>query len=635
MPTRILNIAMNEKRNHAGALLFLWGAVLAAFVAFAALAGAAEGSPLGPGRTQDAAGRIAQYYENIAQRTLSRYYEEATFLVKARVDAEAPVEAEPPAEELGAAGSETPPQLPGLPFLPETMQPTPSEKDAKPNAQGNPSVTLDVLVDTSYSDRDLEFVRNLLTMAAHLDETRGDKVSVHEGVFPRDNRALQSYRKPMEPPPLAAAKNDSTARAGSDRDKDRDRDKDKDKEKPVNPFSAYMDYLPSLIPLVLICLLILACVWMVSRAISGSSHAERLEQARAYLHAQPESTPTSQPVDTKVGAASAKPQPSEMSGFRPFLLNCFVGSPKHCGQIIKSWIQRDPEKGLRDAAALVASLDGRLMGVLAPEIGRELAQQMETHLSVGEPQSQEELLVTYKEFKREFQNLQGGDDNDQYKDLFGFLRQMNEQQIMHILRDESQGIAGLVMAQLPGETSGAILQKIDPENRAKLLIAMGNIDHIPLNVYKEIADRLSLKALEVGNMRYVAADGVDSILELIDSLPLSLQFQYIHSISEMDLGLGEKLRNRYVTLPELVGLPDRFLSGILQNLDQETLIMALLHVDEAIRGKVLSLLPERMQMMVSSGLEGGKDATPKDSETAQRRLLHRIRDEIKHSGRPA
>jgi flagellar motor switch protein FliG len=206
---------------------------------------------------------------------------------------------------------------------------------------------------------------------------------------------------------------------------------------------------------------------------------------------------------------------------------------------------------------------------------------------------------------------------------------------MHILRDESLGIVGLVLAQLPGEMAGGILQKTDPDNRAKLLIGMGNIDHIPLNVYKEIADRLSLKALEVGNMRYVAADGVDSILELIDNLPLNLQFQYIHSISEMDLGLGEKLRNRYVTLPELVGLPDKFLANVIQGLDQETLILALLHVDEAIRSKVISLLPERMQMMVSGGLEGVREKTPKDSEVAQRRILQRIRDEIRHSGRPA
>jgi len=329
-------------------------------------------------------------------------------------------------------------------------------------------------------------------------------------------------------------------------------------------------------------------------------------------------------------------QPPELAAFRPFLLNCFVGNPKHCVQIIKSWIQRDTEKGLRDTGALVASLDTRLLGVLGPELGKDVAQKLEMHVQVGEVPPAEELLVVYKEFKREFKNLSSeGLDENQYKDLFGFLQQLTAQQIMHILKDESMGIAGLVLAQLPPESAGAILQKVEPDNRAKLLISMGNIDNIPLNVYREIADRLSLKALDVGNMRYVAADGVDSILELIDNLPLNLQFNYIHSISEMDLGLAEKIRNRYVTLPEVAGLPDKFLSAILQNLDQDTLITALLHADDGLRRKVLALLPERMQMMVQSGLEASPDSPPRVSEAAQRKLLHRIRDEIRLSGRPA
>ncbi len=585
----------------------------------------AQPAPAGARAPQDQAGKLAQYYEAVAARTLSRYYEEATFLVKAKVEMEPPPEMELGGEDPAAVAGESPQQLPGLPFLPDNMQPAPPAQpaaDADKGSGGIQAVTLDILVDTGYSEKDADFIRNLLVMATRLDEQRGDRVSVHEGVFPRDNRSLTNYRKPVDPPPPAPVppKTDPPAK------------KEDPKEKAaMNPFSNYTDHLPSLIPLVIICLLILACVWMVSRAIAGSPRNGRQDKDALPPAAMPE-PPKAPPAPRQ---EAGKSQPPEIGAFRPFLLNCFVGSPKHCGQIIKSWIDRDPDKGMRDSAAMIASLDARLMGVVAPELGRDLTQKLEMHLNAGEAPSSEEMLTVYKEFKREYQNLANGKlDEDQYKDLFGFLLQMNEQQIMHILRDESLGIVGLVLAQLPGEIAGGILQKTDPDNRAKLLIAMGNIDHIPLNVYKEIADRLSLKALEVGNMRYVAADGVDSILELIDSLPLNLQFQYIHSISEMDLGLGEKLRNRYVTLPELAGLPDKFLANVLQGLDQETLILALRHVDGAIRTKVLSLLPERMQMMVHGGLEGSQDATPRDSETAQRRLLHRIRDEIRHSGRP-
>ena len=572
----------------------------------------------------DQAGKLSRYYETIAARTLARYYEEATFLVKAKVDIEPPPEIELGGGDDPLPGAEAPQQLPGLPFLPDNAQPEKNPQSGPQKGGGIQAVTLDILVDTGYSDRDVEFIRNLLVMATRLDELRGDRVSVHEGVFPRDNRSLVNYRKPVEQPPMPAAQPKGKGDTAEARKED-PRDK-----QAANPFSAYMDHLPSLIPLLLICLLILACVWMVSRAIVGSARARNKP-----ADAPPAPVPVPAAPAPAAKAADSKGQPPELAAFRPFLLNCFVGNPKHCGQIVKSWIQRDADKGLRDSAAMVGSLDSRLMSVLAPELGRDLTAKMEVHLSAGDAMQPEELLAVYKEFKREYGNAVNDSSEDMYKDLFGFLQKMNEQQIMHILRDESIGIAGLVMAQLPGEMASGILQKTDPDNRAKLLIAMGNIDNIPLNVYREIADRLSLKALDVGNMRYVAADGVDSILELIDSLPLNLQFQYIHSISEMDLGLGEKLRNRYVTLPELVGLPDKFLANVLQGLDQETLILALAHVEEAIRNKVLSLLPERMQMMVSGGLDSAKDRPPKDSEGAQRRILHRIRDEIRHSGRPA
>lgn len=604
-----------------------------------AVPAAAQTPMAGFGEPQDQAGKLARYYENIASRTLARYYEESTYLVKAKIEMEPPPEFESGGREREDLAGEPPQQLPGLPFLPESMQPEPQAPSAGADGKadagngGIQAVTLDILVDTGYSEKDIEFIRNLLAMATRIDELRGDRVAVHEGVFPRDNRALTGYRKPVEPPPVPSAAAPASANSAKGDSGGSAAKEGSGGNAAANPFSSYTDHLPSLIPLLLICLLILACVWMVSRAILGASGNKRDANA-----APPAPPPVPEPprAATVLRQENVKGQSGEMGAFRPFLLNCFVGDPKHCGHIIKSWIQRDPDKGLRDSGAMIASLDARLMSVIAPEIGRDLSQKLEGYVAGGEELPAEDLLAICKEFKREFQNLENGHLNeDLHKDLFGFLQKMNEQQVMHILRDESLGIIGLVLAQLPGGMAGAILQKTDPDNRAKLLIGMGNIDNIPLNVYKEIADRLSLKALEVGNMRYVAADGVDSILELIDNLPLAMQFQYIHSISEMDLGLGEKLRNRYVTLPELVGLPDRFLANVVQGLDRETLILALLHVDDPIRNKVFSLLPERMRMMVSGGMESVGDRTPKDSEAAQRRILHRIRDEIKHTGRPA
>jgi flagellar motor switch protein FliG len=136
-------------------------------------------------------------------------------------------------------------------------------------------------------------------------------------------------------------------------------------------------------------------------------------------------------------------------------------------------------------------------------------------------------------------------------------------------------------------------------------------------------------------MRFVTTDGIESIVALIDSLPVERQFEYVHSISEMDLNLGTRIRERTITLPELAGLPEPFLSARLQEQDGDTLALSMLRMEAPLRGKLLSLLPERMQMMVQSSMESRSQATAAEVEAAQRRLLSSVREEIRKHGRPA
>jgi len=141
--------------------------------------------------------------------------------------------------------------------------------------------------------------------------------------------------------------------------------------------------------------------------------------------------------------------------------------------------------------------------------------------------------------------------------------------------------------------------------------------------------------MEVANMKFVSADGVESIVNLIDSLPIEQQFDYIHAISEMDLNLAKRIRERTITLPELFSLPEKFLSAKLQEVDADTLALVLLRMDSAQRGKLLGLLPERMQLMAQSSMETRSQATALEVESAQRRLLILIRNDFRKNGRPA
>lgn len=576
----------------------------------------------------DAQRTLERSYEATAKQALGRYYAENTFLVRARVE----LDDEGSAQD--ASSSHSLPALPGLPFQPQLSR----SSSAASLAERLIAVSYEILVDTSYTARDRDFIQYLVTLAANLDTTRGDEVYVERVFFPREDKNLRPFRKfdnfeALSSPGLLPTVAETAQRGPAPQVQGALTAKD--------PY----ERLYGLLPLLIVCIFVLLCVWLLSRAIATPALLERIGRSRrgkdegdggATVVPPRESTAVTAPAMPVSQQVSHEPTAvAEAANIRPFLLNCFIGEPKLCGQILKSWMERDRAKGARDTGLLLGGLNSRLLHLVEETVGKENARLVETHLAVAEEPPPEEFAALGKEFRREFQNAAARKSDNRDADLFGFLEQLNEGQVMHILRDESIGIVSFALAQISSEKAGSILQKLDAANRSRLLVGMGNITQIPHDVYKEIADRLSLKAMEVANMKFVSADGVESIVNLIDSLPIEQQFDYIHAISEMDLNLAKRIRERTITLPELFSLPEKFLSAKLQEVDADTLALVLLRMDSAQRGKLLGLLPERMQLMAQSSMETRSQATPLEVESAQRRLLILIRDDFRKNGRPA
>lgn len=568
-------------------------------------------------------------YENLAHEALSRYFDDGTFLVRAQVDLlEEPLTSTP--EDRGEFGPTV--QLPGLPYYSSRTEPVvPAENRIS-------SVQIEILVDTTYTARDRNFIEYLVTLGADLDTSRGDLVMVQRTFFPRDNRAMGPHRKqkdevwtdPASPQPI---RRDSTPEAPVLAPVERDVAAD------------ILDRLLALLPLLVVCFTALACAWLLGRAIlagkseGGSTMASKIGSwNRRRSEAAPARPavvlPPERPATPAPAAGSAPTVGVPLRHQRSELLECFVGNPRLSGQVLKQWINKDSAKGSKLAGTLLAGLDPNLLDMVRDTLGEDVSRAVQTSANNEERATPEDFATIAGSFLKDFRKamLKQGDGRE--PDLFGFLEQLNEAQIAHVLKGESAGVAGFALAQISPDKANSLLQKLDQGTRAKLLVGMGNVTQIPRDVYKEMADRLSLKALDVANMKFVAADGVDTILKLIDNLPLDEQFAYIHSISEVDINLARRLRERTITFSELASLPDRFLAPRLQSLDPETLTLALLRADGPLRTKLMSLLPERQQQMMASSMESRRQADRADLDAAARRLLKAVRDEIRRQGRP-
>lgn len=589
------------------------------------LAGAATTWTQGPGASargsrtfSDDRTRLAHGYERTVHDALVRYFADNTFLVRAHVDFDEPEEAE-------SGANSALPALPGLPYQPYDLKVPGGSPDERIQ-----SVEMDVLVDTAYTQRDRDFIQYLVALAANLDTARGDELHVTRAVFPRDDRA---FRKTQPMPEPVAKEPDS----GTDTVRVADAKSLREE---------FLERLIWILPLFVVCVFFLVALWLLRRPVMRRIPGAVKARFRRGSRGDEDDPPSQGPVEEEERPKSKAPRPappttasmplaSDPSSLRPFLVNAFVGDPRVCGQILRSWLDRDPSKGLKDAGLLFAGGSSKLLELVRESLGDLWSRSLDAKLSSGEEVVEAEFVAVASEFRREFRNatMHQGDARD--GDLFGFLEQLNEAQIMHILKDEPLGISGFALAQVSPAKAGSILQKLDAPTRARLMYAIGNVTQVPRDVYKQVADRLSLKAMDVANMKFVAADGVESLVHLIENLPVDQQFQYIHSLSEVDLNLAKKVRKRTITFPELASLPDKSLSAGIQAVDPETLALLLPTLDQEQKARFLSLLPERMRLLLQSAMETQKSAAPADVEAAQNRLLRSFREEIRRNGRPS
>lgn len=550
----------------------------------------------------------AQQYERIIHQAVADYYFKETFIVDARVTLDemiVPLEYEKRRQDIDDDVTE----LPGLPVIPnEWRNPT---KDSLSITEfrrdfGIKYVDVTVLVDTSYQIEDVGFVVELIKMTANLEDIRGDRVSIKKKVFPE---TFESHRKVDEIPLSSEIPQAQESKSLSD---------------------SLLSELPILLPLILVFLFLGVLIWMILKYLKQSDQGGEATQKHmeTIMFQIQELKNFQKPAEPKESEISIEKTP-EYQALRNYVLDSFIGRPQPSSKILNNWIQLLGDKGLKDAAQVVTIVDDKILEILAPSLGNSSYDKLSLRLQTLEDIEGEVKIELLGQFRKDMEALLGSHaHDDKTGDIFNFLNQLSSRQLRHVLKGESTGIQGLALAQLPPEKAAEILQTMEEPERTGVLVSMGQIENVSVQSYKDVAKSLSRKALEVSNMKYVAADGVESILDVIIDLPTESQKRYLQNIAEMDLSLAEKIRRFYLPFEDLVQVSKKQLLEFIQDFDRDELSIALLNVPEELLNHFIQAMPDRMGQAVLAGIESSVDAGGDQVEVARHKLLKHIRKEI-------
>ena len=582
---------------------------------------------------QEEAAKYEQYYEVILNNALSDYYRRGTFIV----DAKATLERVLVPRGYEVIEDEEPVRienLPGLPFVPPNLQRSTNGTTDSLKASGFDArfrltrLNLKVLVDTSYSDEDVEFVEEATSLIANADPFRGDIVTVEKKVFPRSARAIEQDAKTQATP--AEEPNEQEEPQVELLNPENAQQETAEPEKNMflgidwnNP--QHLLYVIAILGVLFLIALLVALL----RRPSKKDEEYRMPPMPGYegmaAMASKETKEEPKGPDAKTLAKHEED--------KTYVTNSCISHPDKVADLVGQWIASDDEQGIIRSARALNCVDEKLINVLEPHMKVEHYESVKYAIQNLEPIPIDEKIEEVKALRRSLQQLNTKNGTaDSGSNLFDFVYQLTDVQLLHLIKEESDELVAILLAQIAGERAGVILQKMDDQKRISILLKMGKINNIPISVYKKVAAHFSNKALSVSDMKYVAADGIDSILTTLETMPLSEQDDYVRSIAEQDLNLAKRIKKFFIGFDDLPKVKDDFVQSALEDIPTETLILALKTAPAAVREKILKVRPKREQQLILSEVDNPADVPKASIEDAQKTVLYAVRRKMKTEG---
>lgn len=439
-------------------------------------------------------------------------------------------------------------------------------------------IAISFVVDQGITGQQEEFIKNLVFNKAQLDTLRGDVFQITKTDFPQ---------------PTAA---------------------------PLNPYAAYVPYVVILLFGFLLVILLVVVI------------GQRRTTQKIQIAAAPVATP---PVPEKIVEPASAPAPDaddgKISHLRQEIVSMGLGHP----DLIKRRVREEMDNGGVEKVSLIYKGIGfNLAKSLFTSLTEREQADVKKYLSDNKDIDAEALAAVMDEFYHGlvYDSLLHSSKKMPIKP-FGFLDELDDSQIKYILENEEVRIKALILSQLTPIRTASIIKTFPLDTSGQIAAALGEFESIPINVYQDVADRLSKKAIGVPSFANISADGIGLLVNMFDNLDGAAEKALLDILRTQNPSVYHKLKQVYFTFWDIPRVPKDKLKDILREIDRATMALALVDVEAEFKTYVLESLSEKMRIMVEDEMETiGTSFVQKNVDDARLAMTRKIRMQIHKEG---
>lgn len=204
------------------------------------------------------------------------------------------------------------------------------------------------------------------------------------------------------------------------------------------------------------------------------------------------------------------------------------------------------------------------------------------------------------------------------------LNYMEPQMVFDLIRDEHPQIIATILVHLKRSQAADLLAKFDERERNDIMLRIatfGGVQPVALQELTEVLNTL----LHGQHIKRNKMGGVRPAAEILNLMKSQLEDAAIAAVREFDQELAQKIIDEMFLFENLVEMEDRSIQRILQEIENESLIVALKGVDQQLRDKFFRNMSKRQADIMREDLSSRGPVRMSQVENEQKNILLVVR----------
>ena len=208
---------------------------------------------------------------------------------------------------------------------------------------------------------------------------------------------------------------------------------------------------------------------------------------------------------------------------------------------------------------------------------------------------------------------------------FDFIRKTDAGQIINFIQNEHPQTIALILSYLRPQQAGEVLSSLAHDKQADVARRIAIMDRTSPDVIKEVEKALEKKLSLLMMDDYATVGGVDSVVEILNSVDRSTERHIMETLDVEDVELSEEIRRKMFIFEDILALSNRDVQQILREVETKELSIALKGCSEDLQNHIFANMSKRLAAMTKEDMEYMGPVRRTDVEEAQQKIVNVVR----------